>query len=145
MIALAVAVALRGGPFERKDFFAELFGFAQTEAFQGQLARAAEMGVDDPVDVFGTILAADESVVTALACFAGDPDSYPDVIARAIRVGGDTDTIAAMAGAISGARLGIQAVPPRLLEKLENGPKGRDYIRGLTERLYQAFVERARL
>jgi len=41
-----------------------------------------------------------------------------------------------MAGAISGARLGIEAVPPNLLQKLENGPKGRDFIRNLAERLH---------
>jgi poly(ADP-ribose) glycohydrolase ARH3 len=143
LISLAVAIALRGGPFDRKDFFAELFGFARTETFQRQLARAAEMSPDDPVDVFGNSLPADESVVTALACFAGDPESYPAVIARAIRIGNDTDTIAAMAGAISGARLAIAAVPARLLEKLENGHKGRDHIRSLAERLYEAFARRS--
>jgi poly(ADP-ribose) glycohydrolase ARH3 len=142
LIALAVAISLRGGPFERADFFGELFGFARTEAFQRQLARAAEMSDDDPVDVFGNSLEAHESVVTALACFAGDPDAYPAVIARAIRVGNDTDTIAAMAGGISGARLGIRSIPVRLLEKLENGLKGRDCIATLAGQLHDMFVAR---
>ena len=33
---------------------------------------------------------------------------------RALRIGGDVDTIAAIVGAISGARNGIDAIPPRL-------------------------------
>jgi ADP-ribosylglycohydrolase len=35
-------------------------------------------------------------------------------------VGGDVDTTAAMAGAISGAHLGIEAVPPHLCSRLSD-------------------------
>jgi poly(ADP-ribose) glycohydrolase ARH3 len=68
------------------------------------------------------------SVVAAIVCFASSPDSYPNAIARAIAVGDDTDTVAAMAGAISGAYLGADAVPAHLLAMLEDGPKRRGYI-----------------
>lgn len=35
-------------------------------------------------------------------------------------MGGDTDTLAAMAGALSGARLGAAAIPKPWLERLED-------------------------
>jgi ADP-ribosylglycohydrolase len=56
------------------------------------------------------------SVVWSLYAFLRTPDDYWATICTAIRVGGDTDTMAAMAGAISGARLGLAALPEALLE-----------------------------
>ena len=62
------------------------------------------------------------------------------MIARAILLGGDTDTIAAMAGAVSGAYLGAAAIPTPLLHRLEDeeGQKGRSYIASLAEHLYHS-------
>ncbi len=47
------------------------------------------------------------SVLWSLYAFLRSPDDYWETICTAIAVGGDTDTMAAMAGAISGARLGV--------------------------------------
>ena len=61
----------------------------------------------------GNGIEATESVVTAIACFVLAPDSYRDVIGSAIYLGGDTDTIAAMAGALSYQVLGgLQLLRP---------------------------------
>ena len=60
------------------------------------------------------------SVVTAVACFASSPDDYLTAVGRAILLGGDTDTIAAMTGALSGALLGAGAIPDELLSRLED-------------------------
>jgi len=84
-----------------------------------------------------------ESVPTAIASLALTPDSYKDTIGNAIFLGGDTDTIAAMAGAISGALLGIEAIPEVLLDHLEASPKGRLYIMELADRLLAACERRA--
>jgi ADP-ribosylglycohydrolase len=47
----------------------------------------------------------------------------------AIGVGGDTDTMAAMAGAISGARLGVASLRPDLLGQLtDQGHWGADEL-----------------
>jgi poly(ADP-ribose) glycohydrolase ARH3 len=135
LVALAVGIACRGGPFDRAAFFGELLARARTEEFRWQLAAAARLAPDDPLAPFGSSIRADRSAVTALACFAADPHSYEDVVARAIGLGDDTDTVAAMAGAVSGAYLGVGAVPPRLLAMLEDGHKGRAYIDALARRL----------
>lgn len=54
---------------------------------------------------------------------------------------GDTDTIAAMAGAISGAYLGIEAIPADWRERLEN----RVYIETLAHKLWQLVKGQATL
>ncbi len=74
--------------------------------------------------------------MTAIASFTESISSYPDTIARAISMGGDTDTLAAMAGALSGAHLGKHAPPPNLLDLLEDGHKGKTYIRDLAHSLH---------
>jgi poly(ADP-ribose) glycohydrolase ARH3 len=75
--------------------------------------------------------------VTAIAYFTASPSSYEDVVARAISQGNDTDTLAAVAGALCGAHRGLGAVPPQLLNALEDGRQGRTYIRELATRLYE--------
>ena len=102
------------------------------------------MRASDSLTGFGNSLEAHRSVVTAICCFAGSPDCYTEVISRAIGQGNDVDTLAAMAGAISGARVGIKAIPPHLVESLENGAKGRTYIAELADELHQAYESRQR-
>jgi ADP-ribosylglycohydrolase len=54
------------------------------------------------------------SVLWSLYSFLRTPDDYLAAICTAISAGGDVDTTAAMAGAISGAYLGISAIPSLL-------------------------------
>jgi ADP-ribosylglycohydrolase len=51
------------------------------------------------------------SVLWSLYSFIRTPDDYWQTICTAISAGGDVDTTAAMAGAISGAYLGLSAIP----------------------------------
>jgi poly(ADP-ribose) glycohydrolase ARH3 len=83
----------------------------------GDALRALPGLVEEPDDeraisLLGNGIAADRSVVTALYCYLTG-DTFTDVIRRCLRVGGDTDTIAAMAGAQAGARFGLEVIPPR--------------------------------
>ena len=94
----------------------------------------------DTLAFLGSSLEAHRSVVTAIACFAASPDRYEDAVARAIGLGDDTDTLAAMAGALCGAHLGVGAVPGRLLDRLENGRKGRSHIGRLAARLHERHL-----
>jgi ADP-ribosylglycohydrolase len=54
------------------------------------------------------------SVLWSLYSFLRTPEDYFETICTAIEVGGDVDTTAAMAGAISGAYLGLHAIPSHL-------------------------------
>ena len=57
-------------------------------------------------------------------------------------LGGDTDTIGAMTGAIAGALHSDEAIPAEWYDGLENSAKGRDYIRQLAVRLSARHVRK---
>lgn len=139
LVASAISTLIQTREFDAKDFFAQMRGVAATEEFQWQLTTAGRLAADEMIS-FGSSLPAHRSVTTAITCFTCSPNSYVNAISRAIALGDDTDTVAAIAGALSGAYLGIDAIPTHLLEKLENGPKGRDYIDRLANELYELFA-----
>ena len=135
ILATAIALVLRcDGVFNRLDFFTQLSKQAATEEFQWQLRTAAKLTPEDSV-YFGNSLEAHRSVTSALLCFAFSPDSYERTVASAIGMGNDTDTLAAMAGALSGAYLGHSALPAASLARLEDGTRGRSYIDQLAVKL----------
>lgn len=49
-----------------------------------------------------------------------------------------------MTGAISGAYHGMDAIPERWVDKLENGDKGRDYVIELADSLAELVLNRSR-
>lgn len=61
-----------------------------------------------------------ETVASALYCFLKTPHDFLSTCTSAVVAGGDTDTIAAIAGAISGAYNGIHKLPPHLVDQVED-------------------------
>jgi poly(ADP-ribose) glycohydrolase ARH3 len=107
------------------------------EAFRAQLALAEDMTMDEEevVRTLGHSIVAHESVVTALHV-ARRFDAFAPLIDFVISLGGDVDTIGAMAGAMFGARHGVGALPAGLLDRLEN----RDSIESTARVLYAAWA-----
>jgi poly(ADP-ribose) glycohydrolase ARH3 len=136
LLALAVALALRS-PFDRRAFYAELLNRATSDEFRWHLSVASKLRRGDSLSVLGNSLEAHRSVVTSIACFAQCARSYGDTVVLALSQGGDVDTMAAMAGALSGAHLGVSAIPANLLDDLEDGPKGKRYIEQLATQIHQ--------
>ncbi len=68
-----------------------------------------------------------EAVPPALGAFLA-AESAEQAVVLAVSLGGDTDTIGAMAGALAGALWGLAALPAAWVQALENGAKGRDYV-----------------
>jgi ADP-ribosylglycohydrolase len=80
-------------------------------------------------------------VLWSLYSFLKNPDDYRETIRTAIAVGGDVDTTAAMAGAISGAQLGLDAVPPNLTHRLtDQGTWGQADLIDLAAQCYEIKV-----
>jgi ADP-ribosylglycohydrolase len=78
------------------------------------------------------------SVLWSVYSFLRSPDDYWETICTAIYPGGDVDTTAAMAGAISGAYNGIQAIPEHLAHRLtDNGRWGFEELLNLARRAYE--------
>jgi poly(ADP-ribose) glycohydrolase ARH3 len=151
--AFAVACALQREPgegFDAAQFLAELRGFVpgDCEVFQNKLAQVADLLARQPairevVDALGNNVTAQGSVPAALYAFLANNRSFRDAVVYAVSLGGDTDTIGAMAGAVAGALHGVKAIPSDWWDALENGPKGRDYVQQLTEALFRHRAARA--
>lgn len=70
------------------------------------------------VKVVGTSVASQESVVAAMILVAREDLEPFEALCLAASLGGDTDTVAAMAGAVLGAVHGTTAFPPDALDQL---------------------------
>ncbi|KAF6729068.1 Poly(ADP-ribose) glycohydrolase ARH3 [Oryzias melastigma] len=85
------------------------------------LMNRSKVSIEEVISELGNGIAALHSVPTAIFCVLhclqpreGLPESYGGLertIAYSLALGGDTDTIACMAGAIAGAHYGIEAIP----------------------------------
>lgn len=64
---------------------------------------------------------------------------FCDAIRAAISLGGDTDTIAGMVGAIVGGHVGEKGLPREWIEQLEDGPRGHSFARSLADRLFDTW------
>lgn len=134
---MAVALAAHGPPLDRRAFYHELARDCREEEFVWQLRAARRLRAGHSLAFLGNGLPAHRSVVTAIACFTAHPDSFERCMETAIALGDDTDTLAAMAGAFSGAYLGISGVPARWIEELEAGPRGTVYLRTIADDLWR--------
>ena len=138
--AYAIALATQADPslaFQGNEFLRKLTDFVKHEVYKQKLKSAEELlGEKDRSKVvagLGHGIEAFNSVPTAIYSFLSHPNSFEEAVIYAISLGGDTDTIGAMTGAISGAYLGIEAIPSKWQERLEN----RDYIAELADRLWR--------
>lgn len=78
------------------------------------------------------------TVLWALYSFLSHPDDYNACLTTAVSGGGDVDTVAAIAGALSGARLGYSNLPQRDLGRLNDaGAFGEDELIDLADHLYE--------
>ncbi len=118
---------------------AELLGACESAEYRAKIETAAHIQSADGLADLGNRIEALHSAPTAIASFALTPESFEDTISNVIFLGGDTDTLAAMAGALSGAYQGERRLPARLIGLLESSPKGRDYIRKLAADLFASY------
>ncbi len=126
--ARAVALACSLDPsrgFPREDFIEALIGFSRTDEIRqkmillGSLVRK-DAGPQEAALRLGQGVAVQESMPFAVYAFLSSPASFEECLFRAVLNGGDRDTLGAMACALSGAYLGLEALPGPWLEKLEN-------------------------
>ncbi|SPD75427.1 ADP-ribosylglycohydrolase [uncultured Desulfobacterium sp.] len=73
----------------------------------------------------------EEAVALALYCFLRYPDDYKKVVIRGANTNGDSDSIACIGGSISGAYLGVEAIPESWINCIEKT----DYLGDLATRL----------
>lgn len=136
--AFSIALAVRG---QKEGMLLELKEFVKNEVYKEKIRKIEallnkEANKKEILSELGNGEAAFNSVPTAIYSFLRF-DNFKDCVVYAVSLGGDTDTIGAMTGAISGAYYGEGTIPKEWVEKLEEGEKGRSYIRWLGEELYR--------
>jgi poly(ADP-ribose) glycohydrolase ARH3 len=141
--ATAVALALQHGllndSIEAEDFVDRIStqvssideGFAESldgikSISQRLSSRPTDSAIEAIGDRYGLSLRAIESVPAAIGAFVLT-SSFREAVVLAVNLGGDTDTIGAMAGAVAGAYYGFDQIPQEWMDPLENGEKGREY------------------
>ena len=139
VLARAIALAVQLDPqqtFPSDQFIEDLVAFARTAEMRDKLKMVCSLlAQDSPAQVaaarLGQNVTAQGSVPFALYAFLRHQHSYEKCLFCAILNGGDRDTLGAMACAVSGAYLGIRAIPAEWRARLENG----DEIEALALRL----------
>ncbi len=144
VIGLTVALVCRDYPVQ--EIMKRLRLHIQTMDMHNRLAIAERFfHAEHPVapkqiaQELGNGIRAQDSCVTA--CYIGlalRKAPFVDMLTYTREVGGDTDTIGAMAGAIWGAACGYQYLPEELLNQLEH----RRYLEKLAYRFAEAIVQR---
>lgn len=161
-IAGAVAMALHPGPLNVATFTTDLA--ARTEGWDPILATGIrhlpEWAAHEPV-VIAPIISifgfqgeskkdwpgispfVTSSVLWSLYAFLHSPEDYWETIRTAIVPGGDVDTTAAMAGAISGAHVGLSAIPARWARCItDQGTWGYDELVALAHQAHALTMDR---
>lgn len=140
--AAAIAAALRG-----EDILTAARAAATRPEMRRQLDHAAallgsDLGPAEVGELLGNSAIGHESVPTAIFA-AASQTGFEAAVSFAVRCGGDTDTLGAMAGAVAGAAHGAASIAARWMEALEDGPRGRRYVEGLAGALAAAATATA--
>ncbi len=165
-ISGAVSLVLQGQPINPEPFISTLVEWSGKiePAFASELERLKEWISMPPETAVNFISKAgidadypleDEwkgitpfvisSVIWSLYSFLKTPDDYWETICTAIMAGGDVDTTAAMAGAISGTYLGLDAIPSSLAKRLiDQGKWGFDELVELAHQCYEIKMKNIR-
>lgn len=137
VIARAVSLCLQADGLDTEEFVAEMARVARLDCPElaeyleklpawleapreeavGEIVRAGQPGFTGSIVTPFVV----PTVLASLYSFLRSPDDYQESVACAIGFGGDTDTLGAITGAVSGARLGEGALPGHLLRHLREG------------------------
>ncbi|UCB49047.1 MAG: ADP-ribosylglycohydrolase family protein [Deltaproteobacteria bacterium] len=123
--------------FPVEGFLKTLIDFARTPEIETKMKRiqnllTEEVSPNVAADELGRSVAVHESMPFAIYSFLKYPKSFEACLFCSILHGGDRDTLGAMACAISGAYLGVEAIPRGWRKKLEN----RAFIEDLASELF---------
>jgi len=147
--ARAVAIATRLDPekeFPFEDFMNELIGLARTDEIKEKMKMVKSLIEEDASPEvaalrLGMSVAVHESMPFAIYSFLKYSKSFEECLFCAVLNGGDRDTLGAMACSVSGSYLGVDAIPDKWIEKLEN----LSLIKDLASKLYEVHINNCRV
>jgi len=134
-----ISESVRGTSGVLADCLDELISWLHLEPSEAlpriYAAGKPDMGSRNPPYVTAYVI---PTVICALYCFLRTPHDFIESVVGAINAGGDTDTVAAITGSISGAFNGFSSIPQNLVRTLKDSEE----IIALTEKFYDAAVSR---
>ncbi|MBQ7197768.1 MAG: ADP-ribosylglycohydrolase family protein [Selenomonadaceae bacterium] len=86
---------------------------------------------EDEIKSSGYVVSTLEAVIWCLL----NTDDYKTLVLDAVNLGGDTDTVGAIAGGIGGLYYGVQQIPAEWLKVL----KRREYLEEMAEKFFLAI------
>jgi len=135
--AVALAVQTERDNLNPEEFLEKIANFTENSVYRKKLEKARLLLKKDNkkevIKMLGNTVEAFNSVPTAIYCFAKNHQSYAKAVLYAVSLGGDTDTLGAMTGAIAGAYHGIENIPNIWIKKLEN----KEHINMLAKELWK--------
>jgi ADP-ribosyl-[dinitrogen reductase] hydrolase len=75
------------------------------------------------------------TTVMTTYCFLRYPTDFDQAVRSAIRLGGDTDSVAAIVGGLVGAHIGFKKLPAHMVSRIKVGPHNTTWIAEMAERL----------
>lgn len=124
-VNLAIVEVLRGEKADLLSRLEEKVEQPEVRRAIGEVERLKSLDFEPSAYVLDTLQA-------ALWCFV-NTSSFEEALITAVNLGGDTDTVGAVCGALSGAYYGFEDIPQRWHEVLQD----RDEILWLARRLYE--------
>ena len=135
--AVALAVQTERDNLNPEEFLEKIANFTENSVYREKLEKARLLLKKDNkkevIKMLGNTVEAFNSVPTAIYCFAKNHQSYAKAVLYAVSLGGDTDTLGAMTGAIAGAYHGVENIPNIWIKKLEN----KEHINMLAKELWK--------
>jgi ADP-ribosyl-[dinitrogen reductase] hydrolase len=144
--ALAVALAAwcaKRGLVEPGEFFRQYrTGGDSSDEFESLMARVEKsLAARESTEAFAEQLGCGQrvsgyvyrTVPVALHSWLSHPRDFRQAVTAVIQCGGDTDTTAAIVGAVVGCRMGRVGIPQEWLEKLWEWPRSVGWMENLAE------------
>lgn len=126
-LAIACVIArIINGTFEKKTIVEETMAFVGHSKVSDKMKTVNDLliqlgSIENALTLIGTSGSVFDTVGSSLYFFLRFSDSFSDALVNSVSYGGDTDTIAAIVGAMSGALHGEDAIPVAWRNGVEAG------------------------
>jgi ADP-ribosylglycohydrolase len=127
-IAAAIAVNLAANtevqPLKPMEIYERTIGYLTNQPLIQKLRQVEEVlsmpNHEEAMNLLGEGWIGIEAIALAFYCFLKNPTDYAKTILMGANTNGDSDSIACIAGAISGTYNGTDSIPVEWLDRLEN-------------------------
>ena len=146
-IALAASILIKNNPSTApiSEFFNTVFPLIQGEELKNNLLIAQKSLLNhESAELFVQKLGlakkgisgyVNHTVPVVIYCWLRYFNDYPETVTQIIRLGGDTDTNAAIVGALCGITVGEEGIPKEWVDHTINWPLSISFLRKLAKKL----------